>query len=75
MVRVVSVRPMEFWDLQCRFAVEVVVGGRDGCVVGVVEVVGGGFDYAVVVGSWRWADDGYGRMGLLVSTLVGEGYQ
>jgi hypothetical protein len=29
---------------------EVVVGGRDGCVVGVVEVVGGGFDCAVVVG-------------------------
>jgi hypothetical protein len=28
----------------------VVVGGRDGCVVGVVEVAGGGFDYAVVVG-------------------------
>jgi hypothetical protein len=47
-------------------------GGRDGCVVG---VVGGGFYYVVVVGGWHWADDGYGRAGLLVSTLVGEGYR
>jgi hypothetical protein len=30
--------------------VEVVVGVRYGCEVRVVEVVGGGFDYAVVVG-------------------------
>jgi hypothetical protein len=29
----------------------VVVGGRDCFVVGVMEVVGGGFDYAVVVGA------------------------
>jgi hypothetical protein len=38
---------MGFWDLQCRFAMGVVVGGRDCFVVGVMEVVGGGFDYAV----------------------------
>jgi hypothetical protein len=43
-VRVVGVRPMGFLDPRCRFAAEVVVGGRDGCVVGEVEVVGGGFD-------------------------------
>jgi hypothetical protein len=30
---------MSFWDLWCRFAAEVVAGGRDGYVVG---VVGGG---------------------------------
>jgi hypothetical protein len=35
-VRVVGVRPMGFWDLWCLFAVEVVVGGKDGCAVGVV---------------------------------------
>jgi hypothetical protein len=34
-----------------------------------------GFYYAVVVGGWHWADNGYGRAGLLVSTLVGEGYR
>jgi hypothetical protein len=32
---------MGFLDPRCRFVAEVVVGGRDGCVV---EVVGGGFD-------------------------------
>jgi hypothetical protein len=41
MVQVVGVQPMGFWDLLCRFAAEVAVGGRDSCVVG---VVGGGFD-------------------------------
>jgi hypothetical protein len=44
MVRVVGVRPIGFWDLWCWFAAEMVVGGRDSCVVG---VVGGGFDYEV----------------------------
>jgi hypothetical protein len=56
MVRVVGVQPMGFWDMWCRFVAEVVVGGRDGCVVG---VVGGGPDYAVAVRGWCWADDGY----------------
>jgi hypothetical protein len=46
MVRVVSVRPMGFFDLRCRYAVEVVVGGRDGCVV---EVVGGD-----LISRWWW---------------------
>jgi hypothetical protein len=35
MVRVVGVQPMGFYDLQCRFAAEVVVGERYGCEVGV----------------------------------------
>jgi hypothetical protein len=26
-------------------------------------------------GGWCWADNGYGRAGLLVSALVGEGYR
>jgi hypothetical protein len=69
MVQVVGVRPMGFWDLWCQFAAEVVVGGRDGCVIG---VVGGGFDYAVAVGGWRWANDGYSRAGLIITALVGE---
>jgi hypothetical protein len=50
----------------------VVVGGRDGCVVG---VVGGGSYYAVAVGGWCWAEDGYGRERLRVSALIDEGYR
>jgi hypothetical protein len=53
----------------------VVVGGRYGFVVGVVEVVGRGFDYAVVVGGWHLADSGYDRVRLLLSALTGEGYR
>jgi hypothetical protein len=54
-----------------KFAVEVVVGGRDGCVVG---VVGEGFDYVVVGGV------GVGLMMDMVewgffSALVGKGYR
>jgi hypothetical protein len=52
-----------------------VVGGRYGFGVGVVEVVGGGFDYALVVRSWHWADSGYDRVRFLVSALAGEGYR
>jgi hypothetical protein len=44
---------MGFWDLCYQFAVKVGVGGRDGCVVEVVGVVGGGFGYAVAVGGWH----------------------
>jgi hypothetical protein len=72
MVRVVGVRLMGFWDMWCRFVAKVVVGGRDGCVV---EVVGGGSDYAVAVGGWCWADDGYDREWLHVSALIDEGYR
>jgi hypothetical protein len=42
---------------------------------GVVGMVGGEFDYAVVrAGGWHWADDGYGQAGLIVPALVGEGH-
>jgi hypothetical protein len=42
----------------------------------VVEVIGGGFYYAVVgEGGWRWTDNEYDRAWLLVSALAGEGYQ
>jgi hypothetical protein len=61
--------------MRCQFVAEVVVGGRYGCEVGVVEVVGGGFDYAVVIGGWCWANNGYDRAGHLVSALVGKGYR
>jgi hypothetical protein len=44
MVRVASVRPAGFWGQWCRFVVEVVVVGRNGCVVDVVVVVDEGID-------------------------------
>jgi hypothetical protein len=48
MVRVVGVQPTGFWVLWCRFAAEVVVGGRDGSVVEVAKVDGVGFGYVLV---------------------------
>jgi hypothetical protein len=70
MVRVVGVQPMGFWVLWCRFAAEVVVGGRDGSVVEVAEVDGVGFGYVlveVVVG------DGFGRSGGLCAFAPVDG--
>jgi hypothetical protein len=49
MVRDVGVQPTGFWGLWCQFAVGAVVGGRNGCVVEVVGVVGEGFVYAFMV--------------------------
>jgi hypothetical protein len=67
MVRVVRVRPAGFWGVWCRFAAEVVVGGRDGSVVEDVEVDGAGFGYVVVE---VVASDGFGRVGLYASAPI-----
>jgi hypothetical protein len=56
MVRDVGVQPTGFWGLWCQFAVGAVVGGRNGCVVEVVGVVGEGFVYAFMVVGW-WVRD------------------
>jgi hypothetical protein len=67
---------MNFWDLWCQFVVGLVVGGRNGCAAEVVEGVGGGFDYVLVVGcDWHWAGTGCGRAELLTIALAGEGYR
>jgi hypothetical protein len=67
--RVVSVQLASSWCLWCRFAAEVVVGGRNGFVVEVAEVDGVGFGY---VGVKVVVVDGFGLAGFMPLLLLTE---
>jgi hypothetical protein len=64
---------MGFWGQWCQFVEEVVVGGRNGCVVEVVGVVGEGFGYALVV--VEVVDEGSDRAEPRAYALADEEYQ
>jgi hypothetical protein len=74
MVRVASVRPTGFWGQWCRFVVEVVVVGRNGCVVDVVVDEGPDCVEGMVVAEVV-VDEGFRRAELRASAPADGGYR
>jgi hypothetical protein len=75
-VRVASVWPVGFWGQWCRFVVELVVVGRNGCVVDVVVVVDEGTDCAKgMVVAEVVVDERFGRAKLRASAPADRGYR